>query len=656
MAAQMTTLDVDGDSQFLGGMNSQSDPLQIAPGYYRTSMNTVNRGGVIQTRPGYDWRFSLPEGTIQGALLFQPTSGFEQLVVAVSGKIYVSQYPFREFSSLPTLSFSENARDVFFCVAEKGSQVQPDETVKLITPYKVVIIQDGFTPPGLWDGTTAIHDSSLHGVPIGTAMAWSGNRLWVARRAEIYASDISDPFSFREGTYLSNARSFLLERPVTAMVEITSNGTNDGRLLAFTDSSCTVFKSGVRSRIEWLSTQDFQAVLLPKIGCVAHRSIVSQFGLIWWYSQFGLINLNSALRTYVSSEMIYKDSEMAISKGYLGPGTDRVACAVFENYVLASVPHADVYNKHTWVIDNAPAQSTNAQASPAWNSYWTGTRPTDWVFGLVQGENRIFHFSVDIDGKNRCWEAFSGERTDNNCPIICTLETRGYTKASLQNKELRYAEFEFLELQAGVDVAAYWAGSTRGAFKRWMTKEIIATEGVMDDERELSDDTQFFSFKKQSRLLRTVDISESPPQLTACQIESAKTERLDSGFQALLIWSGAAAVRSCRMFFNWKNEDKSGKCEDLETGEKIVRYDGSGTASEDDLGIEPVIFTSNKTYTIPATDAPTPDIVGSGFGESRISQHDADKIAQSQAVNYANILWDAIVPTIDGDPDNPLSW
>lgn len=645
--------DIDGDSQFLRGMNSQNDPLQLSPGFYRTSMNTVNRGGIIQSRPGYKWKFSLPDGLLQGACLFRPTYGLEQLVVAIDGKIYASAYPFVEFTNLSNLSFRVDAPSMYFCTGEKASTVQTDGTVRLITPYKVLIIQDGYTPAGIWDGNTNVHNTDPKGVPLGTAMAWSGNRLWVARRAEIFASDIHDPLSFREGGYLSNAKSFLLEKPVVGMVEVTSNGTNDGKLLAFTDSSCTVFKSGVRTRTDWEATQDFQAVLLPDIGCIAHRSIISQYGLTWWYSQFGLINLNTALSTYVSSEFQYRDSEMAVSKGYLSPGIERIACAAFENYILTSVPHADVFNSHTWVIDNSPSDTVNEETPAAWNSYWTGTRPVEWAAGLVQGVSRIFQFSVDLDGKNRCWEAFTPERTDNGCPIISTVETRAYTKGSLQRKGIRYAEIDFTELQGNVDLAVFWAGASRGAFKRFLTKEVIATEGVIDDARTIEDDSLFYSFKKQSRLLRTEDVKESPTKVTSCQIESNIAERIDSGFQLLIAWSGPAAIRSCRLFFDWENEETSGKCEPDESGLKIVRFDGSATDDADELNAPPEIYYGDQTYPL-TTGGVT--FVGHGTSESRISQKDADKIALAQAKSAAEIWWDQNVVPIDGDPDNPLSW
>ena len=649
-----TIRDVDGDSHFLRGMDSQSNPLLLTNGFYRASMNTVNRGGILQTRPGYDLKFPTPDGLLQGGCLFRPTYGLEQLVVAVSGKIYASAYPFVDFALLENLNFRADAPAIYFCTGEKASQVQPDGTVKLISPYRILIVQDGFTAPGKWDGTTNVHDTDPKGIPLGTAMYWSGGRLWVMRRAEIFASDIDDPTSFIENTYMADSGSFLLEKPGVGFAEVATNGVNDRMLLAYTDSSTSVFMSGVRTRTDWATTPNFQAILFPNIGCVAHRSIVSLYGLTWWYSQFGLVNLNSAMSVYSSSEMQYKDNEMAISKGYLAAGQYGIACAAFENYILTSVPYADIRNTHTWVLDGSPSE-TNAVAAPAaWNSYWTGTRPVEWATGLVQGVNRIFQFSVDYDGRNRCWEAFSPERKDNGCPIICTVETRGYTRGSLQKKEIRYAELDFAELQDNVDVGVWWAGSNRGAFKRFSTKEIVATEGVISDGRAIEDTSPFFSFKKQSRLLRTQDVLESPPARTACDVESELAERTDSGFQMLVIWSGPAALKSTRLFFDWKPENKSGKCEPDESGEKFVRYDGSGANDETGLAYVPEIYYGHQTYSLLVNGVTT--VVGTGDAESRISQHDADKMALAKAVNAANIYWGAVVTPVIGDFDNPLSW
>lgn len=642
---------VDGDSRFTGGMNSLDTPIALTDSFYRSSMNMVNRGGVLQTRPGYEYKFTMPAGNLQGGIMFRPSSGFEFLVFAVEGLVYSSQYPFKTCEQIVGLEFRSDVTDIYFCTAEKGSQVQSDDTVKLITPFKLVIIQDGYTPPGIWDGSSAQHLLDANETPIGSVMAWSGNRLWVAREQEIFASDIFDPTSFREGTYLSNAKSFLLEKPVTAMVEVTTK--NIGQLVAFTDTSATLFQSNIRKRSTWDTTDQFQAVLLPEIGCVAHRSIVTMHGLLWWYSAFGLTNLNAALSSYVTSEFSYQDNEMAISKGFLSPRQSTIACAVFENYLLTSVPHADVFNSHTWVIDKAPGDTVNVDSPSAWNSYWTGTRPVAWAFGYVQGVNRIFQFSKDYDGNNRCWEAFSDDRTDAGAPIVWSMETRGYSNKSITKKKFRFAEVDFTELSGQVDVGVYWAGTSRGAYKSILQKRFVANTGVIDSAVELDyDDSVLYSLKKQSRLVRTNDVANSPTDKTSCNIESPDAEWYDAAFQLLIVGSGQAAVSTIRMFMDLIPENTSGDCVADETlEENNVRFDGRAADNLEELDSGPLFFTAEKTVHVVFEDESFDAIADA---VSTVSQADADKQAQDKAQSVANFWLASKVPYIVGDPSQAI--
>lgn len=644
---------VAGDSQFMRGMNSQNLPITLTDGFYQTAMNMVNRGGALQTRPGYDWKFNMPEGNLQGGVLFRPSNGFEFLVFAVSGKIYSSEYPFKEYKEVAGLTFREDVTDIYFCVAEKGSQVQPDETVKLITPYKLVFIQDGYSAPGIWDGSSAQHLTSPKDTPLGTAMAWSGNRLWVARDQEIFASDIFDPTSFREGTYISNAKSFLVEKPVVAMVEVTGTKSSDGQLVVFTETSASLFLSSRRKRAEWGNDPPFQSLLLPEIGCIAHRSIVTMNGLLWWYSAFGLTNLDSALSTYLSSEFKYQDGEMAVSKGYLGQRQATVACAPFENYLLVSVPHADVFNSHTWVLDKGPRETINEDSPPAWNSYWTGTRPVAWAYGYVQGISRIFHFSKDYDGNNRCWEAFSDQRNDSGAPIVWAMETRGYSLGDITEKQFRFAEIDLTEIAGDVDIGVYWAGVSRGAYKQILQKRIRANIGVIDSEVKLDyAESVLYSLKKQSRLLRTADVLNMQTDKTSCQIESDQAEWRDKAFQLLIVGSGEAAISSIRMMIDTLRENTSGDCSKDETSEENnVRFDGTGSDDLEVLDVGPVFYNSEKTVTVSYGGA-TFDAVATAI--SNLSQADADKQAEAKAQAVANIWLYQVTPPLVGDPSNAV--
>ncbi len=644
---------IDGDSQFALGMNSQVDPMKLSDGFYRASMNTVNRGGIIQCRPGYQWKFTMPEGKLQGGILLRPLFGaVERLVFAVDGLIYSSLYPFTSYAQVGGLEFRDDVENIFFCVAEKGAQRNADDSIKLITPYRVVMIQDGYTPPGVFDGNFGQHLPDRDDCPIGTVMGWSGDRLWVIRDRELYASDVNDPFSFREGTYLSNARSFLLPGPGTAMTEI--NSTADAQLLVFTASTGTVFKSNIRQRTTWNSTEKFQQVLLPSVGCLSHRSVVTQFGLTWWYSQFGVTNLNTAESAFISSELKYQDGEMAISKGLLAQGLGGVSMAAFENYLLASVPHADVFNTHTWVLDHAPAESKNFDSPDAWNSYWTGTRPVEWASGQVQGEDRIFQFSKDIDGQNRCWEAFSADRHDQGAPITWSVETRGYNNKNIDTKEFCFAEIKMSEFAGNVDVAVFWAGVSRGAFKRISTKSIRADEGIVTDDLVIEDDTVLYGLKPQSRTIRTEDVAQMPVATTSCGIESPFAERLDEGFQLLIVCSGPGAIRSIQMFMNVEEPNESGECQANEEDPNYVRFDGVGSDDPEDLSAAPELFTATKTVTA-SHDGLNYDATADG--ESVISQADADKIATERATADANVWLDRVTPPHEslqleeGDPD-----
>lgn len=638
-------LPADGDTQFTRGMNSQLDPLQLVTGFYRAAMNMVNRGGSPQCRPGYDWMFNLPDGDIQGAHLFSPTNDLEQLLFAVSGLVYMSQYPYADYCQLKNLQFRDDVETIFFCTGNKAVQVQDDGTLKLITPFKLVVVQDGLTAPGVWDGFTDVHETDPLGVPIGGPMAWVGDRLHVAREKEIFTCDINDPLSNREGKYIALAKSFTVDRPITAMAEAQLSGTS--YLLAFSAENTWSFQMSIRTRTAWETTPNFQFCVFPFLGCVASRSVVTMNGLLWWYSKFGLTNFNAAQSTYINSEFAYQDLEMAASKAYIGDNQQRIALATFENYLLVSVPYADKYNAHTWVLDKTPVESINLSSPQAWNAYWTGTRPTDWVFGNVGGRNRIFQFSKDYDGTNRLWEAFSDERTDNGCPITWSLETRAYTGQTVVEKEHRFAQISLFELEGDVDVAVFWSGVSKGSYKRCLTKRIRANTGIIVPGMTFTPTMELFSLKKQSRKLVTIDVKTSPQEVTTCGVESTQKESLDSGFQLLIIGSGPAAIRGVREFMTEQKDLTSGKCEQDETKDNFVRYDGAGSNEQADLNEPPEIFTSSDTEDVTVLDVV---VESDGDAKSLISQQDADKVSRCHEANQTRIWQQFYLPKLIGNP------
>lgn len=634
----MTPRVEDGELTFLGGMDSMSDSNQLTPGFYARSMNTVNRGGIVQCRPGYRCKFVMPPGNLQGAFIFRPKVGIESILFAVDGSVFLSEYPYKTYRQL-AIQFSATARQLFFVQAEQAVTRNDDNSLRLIPPINLVIIQDGgLTAPAVFDGFNAEHDENIK---LGGPMAWSGDRLWVAQGAKLFASDIYDPRHFLEPQYFATVEAFTLPGEITALAEPTANA-ELASLFVFTDDTTTLIQSGIRDRTLWASTPNFQFLQFPDIGCVSAKALTLYHGLLWWFSADGFTNVNAAELTRRSSLMEDQDSEMMDSKTRLGDDLAGVAVGTFEHYLMVSVPHCDKFNTHTWVMDGATLMNRN-QNSPqfTWNSFWTGTRPSDWISGLFAGRNRAFFASVDFDGQNRLWEAFSPDRLDDGCPITWWVETRAYSSdVPLKDKKMLYADIYMSELAGTVDLGVFWAGPHRGRYKRVMTKRIESPRGSFRVGHKITSDQKIFAFKKQVRALRTQDgrLLASSEDLSSCDVESIKLDFLDESFQLLIVGSGPGAVRGIRVYMEpapgtpgsvSPNKELSGRCEENEGAEQnFVRFDGAASDSVEELNSNIPLFTSNQTVSL--TEQGITE-VGTGYGESVISQDNADRIATTTA-------------------------
>jgi hypothetical protein len=622
----------DGDIGFPLGMFSSTEPEQVPRGGYVRSMNTTNRGRVVQCRPGFGWKFNMPSGKLQGSKLFRPSRGGDQLVFAVDGNVYFSVEPFTTFSQIKGLKFSASSDFIYWAVTEKAVDRNPDGSLTLIDPRPMLIMQDGKTAPAFWDGSTGEHVLGFDKLPLGTFMKWTGGRLWVARGQLLFASDPADPLSFFEGLYLGGIGAFILPGEITGMEETPS--IDNPVLVVTTQTTTTRFLSNIRDRSLWPAVQNFQQLLNPNIGCVAHRSMLTHAGRLWWYSAAGLTNLDVALASHITSAQPTLDQPMIYSKSRLAEDLTGICCASFENYMMCSVPYCDFLNRHTWVRDDSLDQLTGDPYG--WNSYWTGVRPVEWASGVVSGKNRIFFCSVDLDGVNRMWEAFQPERLDNGCPITWTLETRGMFGESVSPKQFRFADVYFRELQGEVDIKVSWASATRGRYQELMIKRVTAMKGSVNSEFKLQFDKDMFSLKKQTRSLRTQDRKgSSPDDFSSCGVESDRDDWIDTGFQLCIMVNGPGAIRAIRVICDEENEKLEGVCQQDELNQRATRTDGAGASADteeevlDELQIDddPQFF-GNASEAMTYFDV---TVVGTGQATSSISQLAADKMAAATA-------------------------
>lgn len=635
----------DGDNGFTLGVNSGVYPERLPVGGTFRAWNAVNRGRIWQCRPGFKTRFQLPSGNLQGFWEYRPLRSAPALVFVVDGKVYYSLEPFLGYSQLPNIQMDPYAKDVFLESCIQVVRRNADGSRTLIQPRAVLIIQDGLTKPAFFDGATSGHiPDSAFKLPLGTVMKWAGNRLWVARRNSLFASDIGNPFSFEEGQYVGTINSFVLPDRITAMAEVPS--ITRPFLAVFTEDTTTFVQSNLQQRALWVTTVDFIRTVFRNLGCPGHRSPVAHHGVLWWMSKTGMMRLDVAISGESSSAMPILDNEMAVSKSRVSSDLSTCAGATFENYMLQSVPYASFENQHTWVRDTSPGEE-------GWNGQWTGVRPVGWVTGSYSGSPRCFFVSRDYDGANRLWEAFEPERLDNGCRIKWGFETRGYSaQSSFFPKRFRYADLFLSELRGDVDISVGWASAARGPYQEILNKRIHANEGSLGD-RDLEADEPEFAYKKQTRLVRTQDQLNVPtPDNSSCSVESDREDWVDPSFQLCVNVSGPGAVSMIRVYMEDENVEMDGKCESDEENIRAVRFDGAGASGDDsdevheDLSGEPGVFTSTQTVTVTLQGLSE---TATATETSLISQQAADKNAQCAARLKAQAILNAqLKPRIGG--------
>ncbi len=590
----------DLDSILINGANSFLDP-RLPVGTYCRGWNITVRGGVAQTRPGTQWFVNLPEGKFQGAEVFEPQTGFTEIVAVVDGKAYSCQYPFQEYRQLEGIQFYPYSDTVYIAVAEQSVEINTDGSLTLITPKRVLVFQDGVTAPAYYDGYASGHLSGVDKTPVGTVMLWSGNRLWVARKNRVFASDYGNPFSFVEQFYLGGADSFLLAGDVTAMGEVPN--INQPLLLVFTADDTTAFQSGILSRNLWLTTPNFQHTVFPGIGCVSHRSVAVQAGWLYWYSQRGLQNLNTAQSSLVTSTMLVADNEMAFSKNLTDAQLNQIAIASHDNYLVVSVPYAGTRNAHTWVMDTASIQTLTQEGSVIWASVWTGFQPAEWVSINSGSKDRLFGVSVldkEVPGgvlhKNALLEFFREERTDSGQDIECAVELRVMSGGTPTLKMFDFAYMSFSEIVGEVDFALDWKGLSRGQYKRCMTKKVRAAQGSFRRSENIG---YIQAFAPQFRRLVSEQVGSTTTEVAGSSrsLESKQAENRDWGFQFLVSWCGRAALRSIEPVFAPDTENQVGECSGNETVEvfsNAFRYDGVSAAL---VAVPPPTYTETVTFT-----------------------------------------------------------
>lgn len=578
----MTPL-VDGPWKL--GLDSVSDSLTLPEGTYAWLINGINKGGIISTRPGQRIRQLNISGNPSAIKVFTPKGGVPHIVISVGSSVYYCEYPFTDLTWRKVEGVAFVNGQCEFEIAVVGVTQDVDGSIVAIDPFPVLMMFDGQTRTAFWDGVTARHldpGPASRETPICTWAKFIGNRLWTMQGKKIRVSDLLNPIKFTEEDILAEGGFFNLPDAGTGF-GVTPNFQS---LLAFTDFSTTAFQAGILNRAQWQTTPDFQKVIFSNIGCAAGRSIVNQYGMVWWYSHNGLINLDNALQTYRSSQIRYMDRAMRRSRANMSDDISGICSVAYENYLLVSVPSGDMKNYHTWIMDSNPQEATESQAQ--WSAVWTGTRPMQYATGIVNGKIRCFCLSSDIppNGESvvilqsaNVWEMFLQDRRDIGQDVHATITAKNVdvafeTRMMSTNTygTFKYAELELENIVGAVQLDVFYC-PLRGTYKNILSRQIVATVGGLTPSTTIP--TTFAPYLSQKRTIRTVNESVASTDNNLA-VETPLNRNKDKAFSVLVKWTGQASMSRLRIYVDAEPDQIDGTPTETELKDRYITAEGTG--------------------------------------------------------------------------------
>jgi hypothetical protein len=592
MGAQSYQVIIDG--QWGTGVDSLLYPTDLAAGGYAWGVNVINRGGVIQTRPGKRRVTSFCGRLAQGVHWCRTLDDRNFALIAIDGLVYWAQFPFKAWTPVSGVQFSSTARRIYFATGEQATYYDATNNLVLLPdPVNIVCMQDGVSTPCFWNAfdfsSGTIDVNSVTGtprkpMPIGTVMLWKDNRMWVVVDNLVFASDLLYPQAFQENTYLAEQSGFRFPRTVIDMAPSPVQG-----ILIKTDSSLHSLASFVQDRTKWQTTDKFQDDVNLEIGQIAPWGSVMLHGMPWIFTARGIISYDRALTQNLTTVILTVDGEMQRSKNLLAPDVSTIAMAAWENVLLVSVPASSVNNRHTWIMDAGIAEKLNVQSGMCWTGIWTGTFPVQWISPIVAGTQHCYELAysggflalnqgespspqpetdLPLQANIHLWENFLPNQLDDvETDIMCSLETKAYTLSTDDYFRFVFAEIGIVNLKGVVPIQVYVTGLA-GNYQPLFSTVLRADVGPFGNpttETTLfyvtkSGTTEFENYRRQIRYLRTSEFIVHQSADGAACVEIQRQDGIDKAFQLLIQWQGRLGIRQLKFFYDRQLQSPQGQC------------------------------------------------------------------------------------------------
>jgi hypothetical protein len=584
------------DGQYVAGCDSLLYPTDLAPGTYAWGVNVINRGGIVQTRPGKKRVLSFCGHKGQGLYWVRTIDDRNYLLSAIDGKVYWSTFPFTQgtWKQLTGVSFSVSADWIYFSNTIQTVTYDTSNNIVVIEPKNVVFMQDGVSQPCYWDlsdFSSGVVDSSYvtgtpkKPLPIGTSMLWQDNRLWVAVNELVFASDLLYGASFTEEQYLATQTGFRFPRKVVALYPAPVQG-----IQVYTESSMHALQSFIQDRTTWQTTQGFQSDVNLEIGMVGPFAYGLLHGMPWIFTHRGVISYDRALTTNLTTTIITVDGEMQRSKNLLAPKLSTAVMGVWENVLMVSVPSSAVQNRHTWIMDAGIAEKLNNTAGLCWSSIWVGSFPIQYASPIISGTQHNYELAysagylalnggdspspqpeteLPLQSYIHLYENYIPNQIDGvETDIHCSFETKAFTLTTDDYYRFCFAEFLLVNLKGIVPVQAYvtgLAGNYQLLFETTLRAD-IGPWGNPDTTTILyfvsaGRTTEFENYRRQVRHLRSKEwvVNESPTDGAAC-LEIGRMDGIDKAFQLMIQWQGRMGLRQIKFFYDRQLQVPYGSC------------------------------------------------------------------------------------------------
>jgi len=451
------------------------NPFVVPPGYAQNANNRFFREDRNTTRPSIQnvtltfesdaqkTFFQAANG--QGATFYNtyPSYLSPKLVCSLGGRLYTIEIQGR--IGIVKQLFDGNSRQFMHAWFAQG--------------FNWLIVQDGISPPIMWDGTNAATRSNLvkNQVPIGSVMAFIHGRFVVASadgKNSIFVGDIAygntvttpdDILNFTERQYWAEGGNF--DTPVFLGnimglygMPFLDTGTGQNELvIGCTGGFASLDLSAPRD--QWINNQ-VQKVALIGSGLVSSHGFCGLNGDMFYRAQDGISTYRNARIEYAQS---WNQKPLSREVNYwLKPDRrdllEFIPQVSFQNMVftgcspLVAPPNNPALGYHRYcrgmvVFDADSMSRASGTGTPVWHGMWSGIRPWAFAQGIIQNQQRCFAFSYDRDGVNRLYEITIQQGDD-------TFETQPrrvssfYLTGELGTVEARTNAFAPKKLNGGV--------------------------------------------------------------------------------------------------------------------------------------------------------------------------------------------------------------